>query len=128
MSRQERVLSGHSVIALGGADEMSVAILAVGDSKEWLRQGNPLPMDGSVHFVSIEDVTDVLMSRLCPSVVLSPALTDRFDCIDLAMLLHSLRFKGRYCAISGDLPDPSMVEREIKSLCRGLNFTILQAE
>ena len=125
MSRQERVLSGHSVIALGGADEMSVAILAVGDSKEWLRQGNPLPMDGSVHFVSIEDVTDVLMSRLCPSVVLSPALTDRFDCIDLAMILHGIEFKGRYRAISGELPNPRMVENEIRQLCPGLDFGIL---
>ena len=125
MSREELTLSMQDAVALGGADDQTVAILAVGDSEEWLRQGNSQLNKGAILFVSIEDVTAPLLDRLCPTVVISPALAHRFDCIDLAQILHGIGFKGRYRAVSAELPDPKMVEREIGHLCPGLDFGVL---
>ena len=128
MSREETTLSMFDVVSLGGADDQTVAILAVGDSEEWLRQGNRILTDGSVVFASIEEVTPTLVGRLCPTVVISPALSHRFDCIDLAQILHRIGFKGRYRAVSTELPNPDMVEREIGHLCPGLDFAVLIAD
>ncbi|MGI9395827.1 MAG: hypothetical protein ACR2OY_14365 [Boseongicola sp.] len=125
MSREERTLSVYDAVSLGGTDDQTVAILAVGDSEEWLRQGNSQLTEGSILFVSIEDVTSPLLDRLCPTVVISPALSHQFDCIDLAQILHSIDFKGRYRAVSAELPDPKMVQREIRHLCPGLDFAVL---
>ena len=125
MSREEPKLSMFDAAALGAADDHTVAILAVGDSDEWLRKGNRLPTEGGVMFVSIEQVTAALLERTCPSVIISPALSARFDCIDLAQVLHSLNYKGRYRAVSRELPNPAMVEREIHQLCPRLDFAIL---
>ena len=127
MSREETTLSMFDAVSLGGADDQTVAILAVGDSEEWLRQGNRSLTKGSVVFASIEEVTPTLVGRLCPTVVISPALSHRFDCIDLAQILHGIGFKGRYRAVSTELPNPDMVEREIGYLCPGLDFAVLIA-
>ncbi|MGI9388874.1 MAG: hypothetical protein ACR2O1_02355 [Boseongicola sp.] len=127
MSREEVALSMLDALSLGGADDQTTAILAVGDSDEWLRQGNRSLTDGSIVFVSIEEVTPTLLDRLCPAIVISPALSHRFDCIDLAQILHRLRFKGRYRAVSNELPNPEMIKREIGHLCPGLDFAVLIA-
>lgn len=125
MSREETEISKLDFVSLGGADDQTVAVLAVGDSEEWLRQGNRILTKSSVVFVSIEKVTTALLNRLCPTVVISPALSHRFDCIDLAQILHGIGFKGRYRAVSGELPNPEMIEREISHLCPGLDFAVL---
>jgi hypothetical protein len=126
MSREETKLSLFEA-AIGGAEDQTVAILAVGESEEWLRKGNSLPTEGGVMFVSIQDVTFDLLNRVCPSVVISPALSARFDCIDLAQILYSLGYRGRYRAVSRELPNPTMIEREINQICPGLDFGILVA-
>jgi hypothetical protein len=115
-------------VSLGDADDQTVAILAVGDSEEWLRRGNRPFSIGSIVYVSIEEVTPPLLNRLSPSVVISPALSHRFDCIDLAQILHRVGFNGRYRAVSTELPNPEMVRREIGYLCPGLDFAVLTAD
>lgn len=125
MSREDMKLSTFEMIAIGGSDEHAVSILAVGDSSEWLRKGNVLSAESGIMFVSIEQVTAQLLDRTCPSVVISPALSSRFDCIDLAQILHGFSYQGRYRAVSHELPNPAMVEREICDLCPGLDFGIL---
>jgi hypothetical protein len=127
MSREETTLSMFDAVSMGGTDDQTVAILAVGDSEEWLRQGNRLLAEGSIVYVSIEEVTSALLNRLSPTVVISPALSHRFDCIDLAQILHRMGFTGRYRAVSTELPNPDMVEREIGHLCPGLDFAVLIA-
>ncbi len=127
MSREETTLSMYDVASLGGADDQTVAVLAVGDSEEWLRQGNCLLTEGSIVFVSVEEVTASLVGRLRPTVVISPALSHRFDCIDLAQILQRIGFKGRYRAVSTELPNPEMVKREIGHLCPGLDSAVLIA-
>ncbi|MXQ07169.1 hypothetical protein GQ651_04855 [Alphaproteobacteria bacterium GH1-50] len=125
MSREDARLRQVDIAGYSADSDETVAILAVGSADEWRRQGNRLFGDGRIHFASFEEVTQGLVERLCPTVILSPVLAARFDCIDLAQRLYMLDYTGRYRAVSDDLPDPEMVEREIRHLCPGLDFGIL---
>ena len=125
MSWEQTKLSRLDVASISGVEDQTIAILAVGEPEEWLQTGQKAPQAGNVKFVSIDEVSESLLEHLCPTVVISPALSRRFDCIDLAQILCSHKYKGRYRAVSRELPNPTMVEREIRSLCPGLDFAIL---
>ena len=125
MSREDYELGHLASPGYDTSNDETVAILAVGSAAEWREGGNRLQADGRVAFISFEDVSEETIARLCPTVILSPVLARNFDCIDLAQRLFSLRYTGRYRAVSDELPDPEMVEREIKHLCPGLDFAIL---
>ena len=100
-------------------------ILAVGDLESWNRAGRPLPADSHITYADFVEVTDGLLYSLRPDMVLSPLLSTRFDCIDLAQLLLRLGFSGRYRAMTPPLPNPDIVRREIRSLCPGLDFDLV---
>lgn len=125
MSREDTGLERVQALSFDTSNDQTVAILAVGNAEEWRKTGNRLQGEGRIAFVSLEEITDVTLSRLCPTVILSPVLANSFDCIDLAQRLFSLGFTGRYRAVSDELPNPEMVEREIQHLCPGLDFGIL---
>jgi len=128
MSREEPTLSVIDAVSVGGTDDQTIAILAVGYFQEGLRWGNRPLAEGSIVFVAIEEVTLALLDQLSPTVVLSPALSHHFDCIDLAQILHKIGFVGRYRFTSNELPNPKMVQREISHLCPGLDFAVLSTD
>lgn len=103
----------------------NVAVLAVGDTAEWLRRKQPVPPGGRIILASYGDLSRQLLERVRPKLVLSPLLARDFDCIDLAQMLHSLGFTGQYRVITSDLPDPRVVSAEIGQLCPGLDFAVL---
>ncbi|MDJ1008095.1 MAG: hypothetical protein QNJ13_09765 [Paracoccaceae bacterium] len=102
------------------------AVLAVGDTAEWLRRRQPVPPGGRIILASFSDLSRPLLDRVSPKLVLSPLLARDFDCIDLAQMLFTLGYTGQYRVISNDLPDPRVVLAEIRALCPGLDFAILQ--
>ena len=114
--------------ALNDLGDVPTRILAVGDAEEWLRAGQPLPADREVAFVSFHEIDAKLMADLAPGVVLSPLLATGFDCIDLAELLVTVEYRGRYRAVAVRLPNPELVVREIRQLCPSLDFDILMAD
>lgn len=104
------------------------AIMAVGEPLEWAKQGNDLPDYDDMVVVSFEEVTEGYLDYYKPSLIVSPALSPAFDCIELAMLLHNIGYKGAYRAVVRDLPNPGLIEREVKSICPMLDFGILKVE
>ncbi|NNE88271.1 MAG: hypothetical protein HKN27_09370 [Silicimonas sp.] len=100
-----------------------VSVLAVGDPEEWRRQGHDLPKDNVV-FMSFDEITEATIENFSPSVIYSPVLAHAFDCIELALLLRHLGFKGEYRAMAQDLPKPDLIEREVSQMCPQLNFKI----
>ena len=114
-------------VGAGGDVEERVTVLAVGNLDEWRRRGRGIPSDGRIAFVAFGDLDGDLLTQLSPGIVLSPVLAHEFDCIDLSQLLHSMEFQGPYRAISQDIPKPDMVVREIRQLCPGLEFDILES-
>ena len=125
MSREDYEMGRLTTPGYDTSNDETVAILAVGSAAEWREGGNRLQADGRVAFSSLEEVSEESLARLCPTVILSPVLARNFDCIDLAQKLFSLGLTGRYRAVTDQLPDPEMVEREIRHLCPGLDFAIL---
>lgn len=112
------------VSAAYGTDRVA-SVLAVGDTREWAARGRRLPSDGHVYFVEFHDVTEELLARLAPRLVLSPLLARTFDCLDLAQRLGKLGFRGQYRAIDIGLPDPALIVREVRSLVPGLDFGVV---
>lgn len=114
-----------AVKALPTGYREAARILAVGSPEEWERNSGHLPRPGNVSFVNFTEVTAALLELLRPEAVVSPALARDFDCIDLALLLSALDFRGAYKATAFGLPKPQLVEAEIAQLCPRLDFEII---
>lgn len=102
-----------------------IAVLAVGDTRQWGDAGASLPKDIKVAFAAIEDVTDDFLSIIEPETVISPLLARSFDCADLAERLHMFGFRGRYRAIADDIPNPGLIRKEVREAFPGLDFEII---
>ena len=113
--------------AVSDAARRDVTILAIGEPDEWRRSGGVIPSEDVIAFCQFSEVSDELLQRLSPSLILSPVLARRFDCIDLATRLYQLSFKEKYRAIASNMPNPDIIEREIRSLCPTLNFAVIQS-
>lgn len=100
--------------------------LCVGDAETWQRTGGGVSGLRRCAFVKFEEVAGFLWDLPRPELILSPLVTRRFDCIDLAELLHRHRFRGRYRAMSDGLPDPDLVCAEIRGEYEGLDFGIVR--
>jgi len=106
-------------------EQRDVAVMAVGDSVE--SYSRTFDARSLVAYVAFDELSRDLLRRLSPKKVISPLLANRFDAIDLAQMLVSLGFSGQYVAIASTLPDPSLVQRDIRSLCPTLDFSIIEA-
>ena len=102
-----------------------IAVLAVGDTRKWNSVGHSLPNSGRVAFAAIEDITDDFLEIIEPETVISPLLARSFDCSDLAQRLHAYGFRGRYRAVSDEIPNPDLIRREIQRMFPGLDFDII---
>lgn len=99
-------------------------ILAVGDVAAWREAGHSGQPSGDIVFASFHEITASLLAENDPVLVVSPLIARHFDCVDLAELLGRLGFRGRYRAIGTSLPNPRMIEAEIRSLVPGLDFSV----
>lgn len=102
-----------------------IAVLAVGDTRKWSAVGHSLPSTGRIAFAAIEDITDDFLQIVEPETVISPLLARSFDCSDLAGRLYSFGFRGRYRAVSDEVPNPDIICREIRVLFPGLDFDVI---
>ena len=99
-------------------------ILAIGDVSAWRSGGGSIPVSEGLAFAEFHEVTRDLLRILEPALVVSPLLSRRFDCLDLAQLLAGLGFRGKYRVIDSELPDPSLIVREVRALVPGLDFAV----
>jgi hypothetical protein len=125
MKRQDIELGPEAGAGPASEHRELPTVLAVGDIEEWRRHGGDIPADSKLAFTDFGSVTAELFQVMAPTLVLSPLLARGFDCIDLAQVLHSLGYKGRYRAIAERLPDPAMIRCEIAGLCPNLDFDII---
>lgn len=127
MSLERRLDLRSQLSAITSLEDGRAQVVAVGDREEWIREGHRLPISGELLFASFSDITPSFISTHQPAVVVSPVLARSFDCIDLARELHAMGYQGSYRAVSGEVPSPEMIEREIKQLCPGLDFGVIVA-
>lgn len=82
------------------------------------------PLEG-FQFVDISELNADLLSQGAPDIILSPLLADDFDAVDVAAKLIELNFRGRYRAISDDLPNADIIRREVCNFAPQLDFDLL---
>ena len=126
MGRAHVVTFGKSQVSSGSDQSTTATAVAIGDVAEWRDRGHPLPEGGEIRFMEFHDISESALEQLSPRVIYSPVLARNFDCIELAILLETLGYQGVYRAVAKDLPKPSLIEREVRQLCRRLKFELVQ--
>ncbi len=76
-------------------------------------------------FLPFHQICATSIANLAPDMVLSPLVSEAFDCFDLAHALTGAGFRGRYRAAAAHIPDPGLVRREIRASFPGLDFDII---
>ena len=99
-------------------------MLVIGQKSEWADPGIAAEV-ADYHYVDFSDLDRVLMARIQPDTVVSSLFGRGFDAIDIAKKLHQLEFTGRYRALTGNLPNPDMIRREVAQVAPGLDFDVL---
>lgn len=79
-------------------------------------------------FLAFESLTPDRFSDIAPDVVLSPLVTPRFDCLELAGHLANFGYEGRYRALAPKLPRPDLVKAEVRNQFPSLDFDLLFVE
>ena len=103
-------------------------ILAVGEMTGWRGNSEGLPLDSAIVFVEFRELNEELLEELTPDIVLSPLLCSSFDCMDLAQALDALGFRGRYRAMSAQVPQPDLIRREVRACCPRLDFDLVSID
>lgn len=100
-------------------------ILVIGEVSKWTRQGRELPQSPDVHCIEFHELTIDIIELLEPTAVFSPLLCTSFDCLDVAVMLQALGFKGRYRVMGESLPNPQLIRSEIQETCPNIDFDIV---
>jgi hypothetical protein len=124
MTKLDRLLSSRDGFD-GPATLRNPSILAVGTNGQWLASGCRLPASGRVVAATFAELDERMLAIHEPDVVVSPVVTSRFDCIDIAQALTEIGFRGSYRAVTTGLPNPEIVRREVRALCSGIDFMVI---
>ncbi|ATG46727.1 hypothetical protein [Celeribacter ethanolicus] len=103
-------------------------ILMVGEPQRMQTLKKHFPERSGVFFIEFSDLTPEILHSICPDSVISPAISDQFDCLDLADFLSAARYKGAYRVLARDLPRPEIIRNELRSHYPGLDFDVLRPE
>jgi len=113
-------------VGVGKSLSDTLRVIAVGDLDLWQEIYERVPFHRDVHFTDLDNLVAEDLDRFRPDLVVSPIVTPRFDCLDVAYALQRHGFVGPFRALSRGLPNPKMIQREIVSLCPGLDFEITE--
>lgn len=125
MSRQDSKASGAEVSGNIASIAGPIRFVVVGDVLRWKELGLSIPNIQGFVFIDIEDVTAAKIAEIAPKVILSPLLCRNFDALEIARRLHNMRYAGRYSVVIKDIPDPSVIDRDIRQVAPDLDFSVL---
>ena len=83
-----------------------------------------LPPD-SIAVAGPDAIDAALLKSLKPGRVLCPLFTAEFDALLVATHLRKLDFAGTLVVVAPDLPNPRMVERELRNQSGGLTVKVV---
>lgn len=99
--------------------------LVVGNLARWNAEGKATVPFDEFQFTEFQTLTTAVLETLDPDIILSPLMGDDFDVLDVASHLAELGFKGRYRAITDDMPNVQMIREEVLTQAPGLDFDLL---
>ncbi len=72
-----------------------------------------------------DEIDAALLARVRPEKVICPMIGEDYDALSVATLLRSLDFGGTLVVVAPELPNPRMVEREIRNQAGGLRVSVV---
>ena len=108
------------------ADSRAASIVAIGDVDLWRTSCGSIPRYDNLHFCTLEALDRPIIELCRPELVVSPVVTSRFDCIDVANTLSRVGYAGAYRALARNLPNPGMICREVRGYFPTLDFDICE--
>ncbi|WP_373356945.1 hypothetical protein [Pseudoroseicyclus sp. CXY001] len=105
-----------------------LVMLVVGNLQRWELKGIEPPQLEGTRFITFDALDGPLLAGLCPDLVVSPLLAEGFDALDLARRLAELGYRGRYRAVALSLPDPGLVQDEVRAVAPDLDFDVYLLE
>jgi len=76
----------------------------------------------------LAQMTPELLARHRPDAVLCPLTAPNFDAVDIAAHLMACGFSGPLRALCPPLPNPLVVVQEMRRLCPGINFDLVEVD
>ncbi len=98
-------------------------ILAV-DCQQFLGPGGPLQMEGVTH-IGFADLTAAVLWSIQPTLVVLPLIAAPHDAITIIEALQGFGYVGRVTVLAPSLPNPGLVERELRGLGPGARLTLI---
>ncbi|PUB19405.1 hypothetical protein [Yoonia sediminilitoris] len=114
----ERPLSFH----LEGLTNTTVVI---GDIARWKAEGRNVQALNGFHFIDIDELTPELLEKQKADMILSPLVAHNFDAVDVVSKLIELEFRGKYRAVSDDIPDSEIIRKEVQLFAPEIDFDLL---
>jgi len=72
-----------------------------------------------------EAIDAALLARVQPKKVICPMIGEDYDALIVATHLRGLNFEGTLVVVAPELPNPRMVEREIRNQAGGLRVSVV---
>ncbi|MEM9032462.1 MAG: hypothetical protein AAGB18_07425 [Pseudomonadota bacterium] len=104
------------------------SVLAIGSHIQWPDDMGMPDEVGEIAFSELHELTEAALIALNPGLILSPVVAPTFDCVDVATLLRGLGYRGSYRALTGRIPNPEIIRREIRAQCPGLDFDVIMVD
>jgi|APEBP8051073178_1049388.scaffolds.fasta_scaffold00020_249 hypothetical protein len=85
-----------------------------------------LPPDGAPVVVgSLGRLTAQLVDKVAPEMVVLPLMANGQDAVQVITRLDELSYAGQVVVLAPTLPDPAMVERELRATAPGLRLRLV---
>lgn len=72
-----------------------------------------------------EKIDAILLATMAPEKVICPLFAEDYDALVVAQILTKLGFGGTLVVVAPDLPNPRMVEREIRNQAGGIKVAVV---
>jgi len=106
-------------------ERMTVRTLVIGNISRWNAEGRVTVSFDQVRYTEIHGLTESTLECAAPDIILSPLVGDDFDVMEVAIRLSELGYKGRYRAISQNIPNADMIRTEVRDHAPELDFDLL---
>jgi hypothetical protein len=77
------------------------------------------------HAVPYDLIDEILLDKLRPDQVITPLFGDGYDAVDVAEDLSLYGYSGQLVAISPRLPNPRIIEREMREYAYAMDFELV---
>ncbi|MBV7409830.1 hypothetical protein [Maritimibacter sp. DP1N21-5] len=98
-------------------------VLAIGPAHH--HPGDGVAVIPDTRFLSFSELCPDVLAQFEPDVVISPLVTSQFDCLEVAHRLAQAGYRGRYRALTPQLPRPEMVRREVRASFPDIDFDVV---